>query len=87
MQTKTIKVLNSHGLHLRVAARIVQKNKNLKSRVVFCKDCAYADGCSVLQLLLLGATKDSELRVVVIGEDEQKAIEELSFLFSDGAGI
>ncbi len=87
MQIKTVKVLHPYGLHLRVAARIVQKSKNFKSKVVFCKDCKYANGCSILELLLLEATKDSELRIVAVGEDEEKVIQELPYLFNHGAGI
>lgn len=87
MQDRIVKVLYPYGLHLRMAARIVEKNKTFKSKVMFCKDCKYADGCSILQLLLLEATKDSELRIVAVGEDEEKVIQELQGLFNHGAGI
>ena len=72
---------------MRVAARLVQKSKDFKSRIMFCKDCKFADGYSILQLLLLEATKDSQLRIVAVGEDEDKVIQELAGLFNDGAGI
>lgn len=87
MQTKIVRVLNPNGLHLRMAARIVEKSKNFKSKIVFCKGCKYADSCSIIQLLILGAAKDSELRIVAMGEDEEKVIQELAGLFNDGAGI
>lgn len=87
MQTTIVKVFYPHGLHLRMAARLVQKTKDSKSKIMFCKDCRYADGCSILQLLLLEATKDSQLRIVAIGEDEEKVIQELAHFFTDGAGI
>lgn len=87
MQARVVKILHPKGLHLRMAAKIVQRSKDFKSRIMFCKDCKYADGCSILQLLLLEATKDSQLRIVAIGEDEKKVIQELSGLFTDGAGI
>jgi len=87
MRTTTVKVFHHGGLHLRVAARLVQKSKDFKSRIMFCKDCKFADGYSILQLLLLEATKDSQLRIVAVGEDEDKVIQELAGLFNDGAGI
>ncbi|MBI5050917.1 MAG: HPr family phosphocarrier protein [Nitrospirae bacterium] len=87
MRTTTVKVIHHNGLHLRMAARLVQKNRDFKSRIMFCKDCKFADGCSILQLLLLEATKDSQLRIVAIGEDEERVIQELQGLFTDGAGI
>lgn len=87
MQTITVRVPNSNGIHLRMAARLVQKSRDFKSRIMFCKDCKFADGCSILQLLLLEATKDSQLRIVAIGEDEEKVIQEFQGLFTDGGGI
>lgn len=87
MRTTTVKVIHYNGLHLRMAARLVQKSKDFKSRIMFCKDCKFADGYSILQLLLLEATKDSQLRIVAVGEDEDKVIQELAGLFTDGAGI
>lgn len=87
MRTTIVKVFHHSGLHLRVAARLVQKSKDFKSRIMFCKDCKFADGYSILQLLLLEATKDSQLRIVAVGEDEDKVIQELAGLFNDGAGI
>lgn len=87
MQTKTVKVSHPNGLHLRMAARIVEKSRNFKSKVVFCKGCKYADSCSIIQLLVLGAAKDSKLRIIAVGEDEEKVIQELPGLFTDGAGI
>lgn len=87
MQTITVRVPNSNGLHLRMAARLVQKSKDFKSRIMFCKDCKFADGYSILQLLLLEATKDTQLRIVAIGEDEEKVIQEFQGLFTNGAGI
>ncbi len=87
MQTTIVKVFYPHGLHLRMAARLVQKSKDFKSRIMFCKDCKFADGCSILQLLLLEATKGSQIRIVAIGEDEENVIQELQGLFTDGAVI
>jgi phosphotransferase system HPr (HPr) family protein len=72
---------------MRVATRIVEKSKEFKSQIVLCKDCKRADGCSILQLLLLGATNGSELRIEAAGQDEDIAIKELSSLFTDGGGI
>ncbi len=87
MQTKLIRVSTENGLHLRIAARIVELCKRYKSTVVLCKDSEYAEGHSILQLLELAATKGSEVRVIVVGEDEERVIRELPEMFTDGAGI
>lgn len=87
MKSVNLKINNPHGVHLRVAAQVVKIARNSKSRIVLSKDGNYAEGDSILQLLILGAVKGSDIRVVAVGEDEQKIIQEMSSLFSDGGGI
>jgi phosphocarrier protein HPr len=87
MITKEIEIKAPHGLHLRVAAKIVQSNKDPKTKIVFIKDGQTADASSILELLLLGAEEKSTIRVTVDGENEQKAIENVSEILIDGAGI
>ncbi|MCX6353666.1 MAG: HPr family phosphocarrier protein [Candidatus Aureabacteria bacterium] len=87
MKDATVRIICSQGLHMRVAAQIVDKSKEFKSKIMLCKDCQRADGCSILQLLLLGAASGSELRIEATGQDEDIAIQELSALFVDGGGI
>jgi len=85
--TKEIEIRAPHGLHLRVAAKIVEANKNSKTSVVFFKDGLRADASSILELLLLGAGEKSRIQVTVDGGDEQKAIQDVSEILIDGAGI
>ena len=87
MISKEIEIKAPHGLHLRVAAKIVQANKDSKAKVVFTKDGQSADANSILELLLLGAGENSTIHVTVEGEDEQKAIADVSEILIDGAGI
>ena len=86
MKTKTVTVKCPNGLHLREAARIVEQSRMLKSRITICRDCRYADGCSILDLLLLDASEGAELMVTAEGEDEERAIKVIAGLM-DGAGI
>jgi len=87
MISKEIEIRAPHGLHLRVAAKIVQANKDSKAKVIFIKDGQTADASSILELLLLGAGEKSRIQVTVEGEDEQKAIQNVSDILIDGAGI
>jgi len=86
MISKEIEITAPHGLHLRVAAQIV-KVTDSKTKVVFTKDGQTADASSILELLLLGAGENSRIRVTADGENEQKAIEGVSEILIDGAGI
>ena len=87
MISKEIEIKAPHGLHLRVAAKIVQANKDSKTKIIFLKDGQVADASSILELLLLGAGENSRIQVTVDGENEEKTIENVSEILIDGAGI
>lgn len=88
MKTKSIKVENEHGLHLRVAGMIAKLTTEQQCAVtVKCGQCRQADGCSVLQLLTLGATKGTSLDVTVDGANEDAVLDRMSEFFMDGSGI
>jgi phosphotransferase system HPr (HPr) family protein len=87
MINKEIEIKAPHGIHLRVAAKIVQANKDSKTKITFTKDGQTADANSILELLLLGAEENSKIQVTVIGDNEQIAIQNVSEILIDGAGI
>ncbi len=87
MKTKEIEITAPHGLHLRVAAQVVQASKDSKAKIIFVKDGQTADASSILELLLLGAGEKSKVQVTVEGQDEQKTIDSISLVLMDGAGI
>ncbi len=87
MIIREIKITTPHGLHLRVAAKIVEANKNSKTKLIFLKDGHVADASSILELLLLDAGENSNIQITAVGENEQKTIEEVSDILIDGAGI
>ena len=87
MRSKKLIVQNEYGIHARVALRICEKSKALDSKVTLSKGHSKADGCSVLDMLLLSAGKGSEIELIASGGDEEKAINSISELFTDGSGI
>ena len=87
MISKEIEIKAPHGLHLRVAAKIVESNKGSKTRVTFLKDGQIADASSILELLLLGAGESSKIHVTADGDNEQKVIQDVTEILMDGAGI
>jgi phosphocarrier protein HPr len=87
MRSQKVVVQNEHGIHARVALRVAEKSKNLDSKITLRKDRSKADGCSVLDMLLLCAAKGTEIEVVASGGDEEKNINTISEIFSDGSGI
>ena len=87
-QTRSIKITDPSGLHLRPAAEIVKICKNGKSDVqISCRDCPEADACSILSLLTLAAKYGEDITVKAQGDDANDVIEKISNLFAGGAGI
>ncbi|MDD5465150.1 MAG: HPr family phosphocarrier protein [Candidatus Omnitrophica bacterium] len=88
MEYKTVTVENPNGIHLRPAAKIVNISKKYNSRIsLSCKNCPFVDADSIMQLLLLQATKGAQVTVKAEGPDEKEAVKEITHFFTDGAGI
>ncbi len=87
MEVKKITVNRPHGLHLRTAAELVKLSRQFQSKVFLCNKCQFADSCSILELVSLGASRDEEIGIIADGPDEKTAVRELEHFFSDGAGI
>jgi len=87
MEVTKVKIKDAGGLHLRTAAKIVGFAKKCKSKISLCYKCKFADSCSVLQLLSLGAPSNSDIAVIVQGQDEKEVVGKIGEIFSDGGGI
>jgi phosphocarrier protein HPr len=87
MITRKMIVHNEHGIHARVALKVVEKCQGSTSQITVCKGCEKADGCSLLALLMLGAEKGTEIEIIADGGEEQKSINDLAQIFSQGSGI
>ena len=87
MITRTLKVENPHGIHMRVAAKIVEIAQKNRCRLDFFKNGVKASAESILDLLILGAGYQSRLQVSAEGANEKTAMEAIELLLTDGAGI
>lgn len=88
MKTRQLTVECEGGLHLRVAAQIVKAARRHQSRLhVTCEGCSRANACSIMELLTLGASRGTPLEIVAEGPDEDAALQALSEVFEEGAGI
>lgn len=87
MISRKVTVNEEFGLHARPVMNVVKICRNVKSKVEICKGCIKADGCSMIELLLLAANNGTELEIVVNGDDEIKVINSLKEFFEHGSGI
>lgn len=85
---KELTLQSENGLHLRVAGEIVKLVKSHDCQLsISCDGCKYANACSIMQLLTLGATKGTKVEVNAEGPDGEAVLEKLTTLLGDGAGI
>lgn len=86
MITTTLTIINKLGLHARAASKLATTCARFSSNIQIGIDGKIADGKSIMSLMILAAAKDSELELIVNGEDEQKAVEAIIRLISERFG-
>lgn len=77
MVTKEVIVKNSTGLHARPATLLVKKASSFKSDVSIEFNGRKANVKSLIGVLSLGVTKNSNVKVIASGDDENLAAEEI----------
>jgi phosphocarrier protein len=74
---KTVEITNQRGLHARAAARFVKLVESLKADVTVIKDNISVTGSSIMGLLMLSASVNTQIRIVVKGPQAELALQEL----------
>jgi phosphocarrier protein len=74
---KEFTVKNATGFHARPASKIVDIATKYKASVNFVKESDEYNCKSMMSILSMGAKKEDRLTLVVDGEDEETAIEEI----------
>lgn len=80
MSEVEVEIANRLGLHARAAARFVHVANTFRSRVTVTKGTTRVNGKSILGLLTLAAGRGTKIRLSAEGEDEERALCELSSL-------
>jgi len=85
---RSVLVVNRLGLHARAAARLVRTASDFKSTIRLERSdrSASADAKSILSVLMLAASRGTELRVTADGPDEVAALEGVCALVAGGFG-
>lgn len=83
-----VHIVNRLGLHARAAARLVRAANAFKStlRLERADRISSADAKSILSVLMLAASRGTELIINADGDDEQEALDALCRLISGGFG-
>ena len=81
MTQRRITITNRAGIHARPAAMLVQTANRFASDIFFEKDSERINGKSIMGIITLGATYQSDLVIVAEGDDEKQAVDALAELF------
>lgn len=84
MEEKVLEIKNRLGFHARPASVFVQTAARFKSNIKVFKNDQEVDGKSIMGLMTLAAEYGSSIHIIVEGEDEKEAMEELTRLVEKG---
>jgi len=77
MQQTQIKIINKLGLHARAAAKFVTLASEYQSEVLLEHQAKKVNGKSIMGVMMLAASKGTELTLITNGNDEHKALDAL----------
>ncbi|MVX55801.1 HPr family phosphocarrier protein [Parasutterella muris] len=86
MKSIQVTVLNRLGLHARPAAKLTQKGNEFLSDIRIEKGGRKVNGKSIMGVMLLAASKGTELTVTADGTDEDAALAAVKELFDSKFG-
>lgn len=86
MIERKVKIINKLGLHARAASKLVSLASSFASEIELAKDFQTANGKSIMGVMMLAASQGTELSLVVTGEDEEQAINQLEELIQTRFG-
>jgi phosphocarrier protein len=81
-----MKIRNSKGLHARASARFVECASQFSSDIRVSKDGHIVGGDSIMGLMMLAASKGSDIHISATGVDADEAIIALDELVSNMFG-
>lgn len=85
--SKTVKLVNKHGIHVRTAALISELTETFESEITITSPSASSDARDMMRLLLLQAGHGTELEISVTGKDAKTALKALCRLIDNGFAL
>lgn len=83
---KKIVISNKLGLHARASAKLVHLSSRYGSYIEIIKNEQVVNGKSIMGVMMLAATKGTEIELSASGEDEIEAMEALILLIESRFG-
>ncbi|MFY0655183.1 MAG: HPr family phosphocarrier protein [Neptunomonas phycophila] len=83
MLEKKITIINKLGLHARAAAKLINTTSSFSCDVRLEKDDREVDGKSIMSVMMLAASRGTELTVKTQGEDQDEALSAIEALINN----
>ncbi|QLE98367.1 HPr family phosphocarrier protein [Neptunomonas phycophila] len=83
MLEKKITIINKLGLHARAAAKLINTTSRFSCDVRLEKDDREVDGKSIMSVMMLAASRGTELIVKTQGEDQDEALSAIEALINN----
>ena len=79
-------ITNKLGLHARAAAKFVQKASAYASEIHLIHKDKKVSGKSIMGIMMLAASKGTNIEITASGEDEKQAVLDLETLIANNFG-
>ncbi len=86
MQERNVTIANKLGLHARAAAKLVTMASGYSSDIDIARNDQSVNGKSIMGIMMLAASKGTELVIRTSGDDEQEAADNLAKLITEKFG-
>lgn len=86
MQIQSVTIINKLGLHARASAKFVSTASRFGSHIEIKRGTKIVNGKSIMGVMMLAASKGSELELHINGEDEEAAMNALVALIMNRFG-
>ncbi len=80
MKNRTVTITNKLGLHARAAAKFVTLASTFASDIKVARNGQEVNGKSIMGVMMLAASRGSEITLIADGEDEIRAVDKLAEL-------
>jgi len=83
MLEQSITIINKLGLHARAAAKLVSTSSTYTSKIKISYNGKEVDAKSIMSVMMLAASKGSEITLHVSGDDEAAAMNAITELINN----
>lgn len=86
MHERPVTIINRLGLHARAAAKLVTTATGFNSNIELAKNGQKVNAKSIMGVMMLAASRGTELVIIANGSDEVAAADKLEALIADRFG-